>query len=207
MSRRVPLSLGLVCLLVLAGCSGFGGSLRTSPSPTISPADVPTDRTPTTPQNQLAPGVLPSGVYNASALAAVHNRTLTNTSFTIRTNVTVTSPNGTVVTSYRSVSRINTTRPRRDVGQTRYRTAPVYVQGFPRSLLKRGRAQTSRCNGIRSPTTPPRLKNVTGKLTRVQHSSRPASETSSQRYSALENVTGQCCTASLLPSRQRHLCR
>ncbi|WP_248910969.1 DUF3558 domain-containing protein [Halocatena marina] len=131
MSRRVPLSLGLVCLLVLAGCSGFGGSLRTSPSPTISPADVPTDRTPTTPQNQLAPGVLPSGVYNASALAAAHNRTLTNTSFTIRTNVTVTSPNGTVVTSYRSVSRINTTRPRRDVGQTRYRTAPVYVQGVP----------------------------------------------------------------------------
>ena len=71
-------------LVVLAGCSAF------APGPdraTVTPAPVPTD-------SGLPPGVESSGVTDASALAAAHGAALGDGSYTLVTNRTVRTTNG-----------------------------------------------------------------------------------------------------------------
>lgn len=69
----------VLVLVVLAGCSGFGGLSAEDDSPretaVATPAPVPTDRPATYP-----PGVNQSGV-NATALAAAHERALRGASY------------------------------------------------------------------------------------------------------------------------------
>jgi hypothetical protein len=86
----------LVCLLVLAGCSGFadsgsdagagGGAGESGMS--VTPAPVPTTEPTATPGPPVAPGLARTGVWNASALAAAHENVLRNASMTIRRTTT-----------------------------------------------------------------------------------------------------------------------
>ena len=102
---RGLLSLLLVVCVVLAGCNGvFGGD--TQETSTLTPAAVPTDEPTRTPLPQLAPGLTGEGVVNASALAAAHDATLEDTSYTARRTVTYRTPNGTPVRRIESVTRV-----------------------------------------------------------------------------------------------------
>lgn len=99
----------VVLLLVLAGCSGFGGSSGpTTPSTTLTPVDVPERSTavgatprPSTPEDRLASGLAESGVFDPFALAGAHRSALANRSYTKTTRATLSGPNGTL----RSVTR------------------------------------------------------------------------------------------------------
>lgn len=73
-------------LVVLAGCSALapGPDANTE---TVTPAPVPTD-------SPLPPGVEPDGVTDASALAAAHAAALGTSSYTLVTNRTVRTANG-----------------------------------------------------------------------------------------------------------------
>jgi len=71
-------------LVVLAGCSAL---VPGTDRPTVTPAPVPTD-------SPLPPGVEPSGVTDASAFAAAHGFALGNRSYTLVTNRTVRTADG-----------------------------------------------------------------------------------------------------------------
>jgi hypothetical protein len=96
MMSRPALTTGLlIVVLLLAGCN-FLGTAPSRHTPRVTPADVPTDSPTATPREQIAPGVLPEEVYNASALAHAHYHVLGSTSFTIQLNRTYRYPNGTL---------------------------------------------------------------------------------------------------------------
>ncbi|ELZ23203.1 hypothetical protein C475_16179 [Halosimplex carlsbadense 2-9-1] len=77
-------AIAVALLVVLAGCSALApGTDR----PTVTPAPAPTD-------SPLPPGVESSGVTGASALAAAHAAALGNSSYTLVTNRTVRTANG-----------------------------------------------------------------------------------------------------------------
>ena len=120
MTRAVPLT-ALVCLLVLAGCSGFadgGGQSGADVDGTdgaadgsgmnVTPAPVPTIEPTPTPPTEVAPGITRAGVRNASALAIAHDAILENRNYTVIRNVTYRAANGTVLTHRRSVSKVGT---------------------------------------------------------------------------------------------------
>ncbi len=96
----------LVVCVVLAGCNGVFGSDAGTPERTLTPAAVPTDEPTPTPVPQLAPGLTGEGVVNASALAAAHDATLDDTSFTVRRTVTYRTRNGTSIRRIESVTRV-----------------------------------------------------------------------------------------------------
>lgn len=93
--------LGVVCLLVLAGCGGSGpfvdgpsdGSGDPGATPTVSPAPLP-DAT-----AEFPPGVSRRGVVVPDRLARAHETTIANTSYTVRSNRTVAYANGSVRSS------------------------------------------------------------------------------------------------------------
>jgi hypothetical protein len=100
--RRRSYRVVLVCTIVLAGCSGFGGSGPAGSGgegegsgeavASVTPAPVPAAETP----ERLAPGLTSDGVANASALFAADSVVLRNRSFGVRTNRTIEYTNGTV---------------------------------------------------------------------------------------------------------------
>jgi hypothetical protein len=104
----------LVCLLVLAGCSGFvgGGSDAGTgggagePEVSVTPAPVPTVERGLS-GSELPPGLTSEGVTDVDALFAAHRSTLDDTTYSVRAVVNATYPNGT--TYYRSAARARVT--------------------------------------------------------------------------------------------------
>jgi hypothetical protein len=98
--ERVKISLLFICvLLMVAGCSSADTSGGSTEGMTLTPAPVPTG-TPGPP-----PGVTDDRV-NLSALAAAHNATLRNVSFTKRTTTTIRLANGTRLARYTLLYRV-----------------------------------------------------------------------------------------------------
>jgi hypothetical protein len=104
----------LVCLLVLAGCSGFadGGSDAgtgrgaSEPGASVTPAPVPTTEPTATPGPPVAPGLARTGVWNASALAAAHESVLRNASMTVRRTTTYRYGSGEIARQVVATTRI-----------------------------------------------------------------------------------------------------
>jgi hypothetical protein len=128
MSRSILNVMVLVALILLAGCSGLSGLGSEPPEVSVTPADVPTNAKPATPSEQIAPGVLPTGVYNASALAHAHARILGSTSFTIRTNRTYRYQNGTLARWITGIQRVESGPPLRIQTHSRYHIQRLYPQ-------------------------------------------------------------------------------
>jgi hypothetical protein len=126
MSRSVLTAVLLVALILLAGCSGFPGLGPDSSDVRVTPANVPTDTQPVTPSEQIAPGVLPTGVYNASILAHAHSQALGTTSFTIRTNRTYRYQNGTLARWTTGIQRVESGPPIRIQSRSRYHVQRLY---------------------------------------------------------------------------------
>lgn len=111
-ARRVV----LVCLVALAGCSGFGGGSGSGvggdgggeSTTSVTPAPVPT----TADTAPHAPGLDADGVTNASALGAAHDAALRNTSFTRRVAWTFRYPNGSFYQGRWRVTRVGASRER-----------------------------------------------------------------------------------------------
>jgi hypothetical protein len=91
---RTTLCLFLVALLLLSGCNAFSGS--DTKAPTVTPADVPTDRPTPTQVHTLAPGLTQYGVGDPIALGNAHNAVLSNTSYTYIATTTEKYTNGTL---------------------------------------------------------------------------------------------------------------
>lgn len=97
----------LVCLLALSGCDALSEPSGTA-TETLTPADVPTQ----TPVQQIAPGVTTSGVEQVSVLAAAHNASLQNRSYTRYVNETALYVNGTVRAQFQLTARVTADRSR-----------------------------------------------------------------------------------------------
>lgn len=134
MSRSALISVVFIIVVLLAGCNflGSGPSVNT---PAVTPADVPTDSPTTTPREQIAPGVLPTGVYNASALLHAHSQILGTTSFTIRTNRTYRYPNGTLAMWTTRTRQIESGPPLRVQSRYRLRVQRLYPRHRNRSSV------------------------------------------------------------------------
>jgi hypothetical protein len=126
MPRSALRSVVLVGLILLAGCAGFPGLGSDSPEVRVTPADVPTDAQPATPSEQIAPGVLPTGVYNASILAHAHAQILGSTSFTIRTNRTYRYSNGTLARWTTGMQRVESGPPLRIQSHSQFHVWRLY---------------------------------------------------------------------------------
>ncbi|WP_435196807.1 DUF7537 family lipoprotein [Natronomonas sp. EA1] len=100
MSRTTLALVGLVVLLVLAGCN----APATETERTLTPAPVPETASPT-PTRALAPGVDSAGVFDSPALASAHARVLGEASYTVNQTVFQQYPNGTVDARYVTVAR------------------------------------------------------------------------------------------------------
>lgn len=76
---RVGVLAPLVVLIVLAGCSAFGGGQAT---PTVTPADVPPEPTPeNASQHSVAPGISPGNLTDVDHLADRHVDAIANASY------------------------------------------------------------------------------------------------------------------------------
>lgn len=113
----VVLSVLLVVIVVLAGCSGAGNPTTTTASPetqsptTAQPTATERTTTSTADARTLAPGLTEDGVEDAWTLAQAHRSTLDNTSFTV-SGEHVIRDDGTVV-----VRTTGETRVARTAGQ------------------------------------------------------------------------------------------
>lgn len=87
-----PSSVLVVLAVLLAGCSGFGGT--GTPTEPVTPAPVPAATPTATPHDLLAPGLSFSGVTDAYTLADAHAGQLQGTSYTVRTERTIRTPDG-----------------------------------------------------------------------------------------------------------------
>jgi len=109
MQRQAVPYLLCVTLLVLAGCGGT--TQRTvSPSPTVTPAPVPSTSANESPS--LAPGLTRNGVRDEFALGRAHAAVLANASFTLETNYSVSYPNGTDFIRRTTTARFGTNESR-----------------------------------------------------------------------------------------------
>jgi hypothetical protein len=97
----------LALLVLLAGCSGFGGG--GTPTEPITPAPVPTATATATPHDLLAPGLSPVGVTDPYALGDAHAARLQATAYTVRTERTVRTPGGRRLGHETSVVRVAAT--------------------------------------------------------------------------------------------------
>lgn len=102
MRHRAAAVVGLVVILVLAGCSGAGGS----DTPTLTPAPPPDPTATPTTVPTLAPGLTPGGVADASQLTKAHFDLLQNTPYTARSVRTIREADGTIRTRRTEVFKI-----------------------------------------------------------------------------------------------------
>lgn len=89
--RSLGVGLALAALVILAGCSAFGTAGPSTGDRTVTPAPVPT------PEPSPPPGVTTNGVRDPERLGAVHERHLTNRSYTVTVVRTIRFANGTTV--------------------------------------------------------------------------------------------------------------
>lgn len=116
--RALPLL--CACLVVLAGCSGLvGGDGDVTPAPDVTPADVSPDLHGGT----IAPGLTESELVNASALAAAHERVLSNRSFTSTYRLRLLDADGSVV-------RESVTQGQYAADRLQYDTSARYTGAF-----------------------------------------------------------------------------
>lgn len=94
-SRPCVLTLGVVVMLVTAGCSSL--PLADRGMSTLTPAPIPGTDTPDPDTRVLGPGLTGGGVSDPGALSSAHREALSGRSFTLVRNMTVTGPNGTLV--------------------------------------------------------------------------------------------------------------
>jgi len=95
----------VVCLVVLAGCSGLGGDAvdrGATPTETVTPVPVPA----ADPDVARTSGIDDSGVSDPTALASAHDERLENRSYTLVSNQTVRYENGSVRSRYRMELRL-----------------------------------------------------------------------------------------------------
>lgn len=92
--------LGVVCLLVLAGCGGawpvgdpVSGGVDGGATSTVTPAPLPEE------EPAFPPGVARRGVVDARRLAGAHEAAIANASYTVRSNRTVVYANGSLRSS------------------------------------------------------------------------------------------------------------
>ena len=142
---RVPERSTSVLFLVLClTCAGCGAPSQSQPSETtVSPAPVPVPE-------QVAPGVSTAGISNLSALEQAHYTRLQNTSYTSRSQRTVTVANGTMLRRENLTVRMRPDRfslLRRPEGSPLFRPAPIadrfefWVterEGLSRVMLRNG---------------------------------------------------------------------
>lgn len=100
MERR---ALGLIAVVLLAGCSGFATTPAEPSTETLTPVPVPADdrRTtapPATAAERLAPGVTAEGVVEPFALADAHVVGVRAASYTVERTTSVRYPNGSLRT-------------------------------------------------------------------------------------------------------------
>lgn len=100
MRRALPLA--VVALVCLAGCGGLVGD-DSSPVPTSTPADVPTDSALTDPPD----GLTADGVSNGFDLAAVHSEILDNRSYSVQRTSRLVAANGTTLSTTNSTQRVS----------------------------------------------------------------------------------------------------
>jgi len=99
----------LAVAVLVAGCSGpagFGpGESATPdvPEGTLTPVAVPDDA----PNPRLTPGAIASGEVDPRALVVAHARATLDTSYTVRVNRTVTTPNGTLLATENRTARVS----------------------------------------------------------------------------------------------------
>lgn len=96
MTRLTPIALGLVLLVLLAGCSGSDAGATPTPTENSTPTTTPLPTTTTPGDDRLAPGVTNAGLVDADALLSAHRETLLADGAAIRLEVTVAGGNGTV---------------------------------------------------------------------------------------------------------------
>ena len=76
-------ALVVALVVILAGCSAFGGQQET-PTPTVTPADVPTDTRDSLAAQPLPPdGLSNETILDVNELASGHREALTNRSYTL----------------------------------------------------------------------------------------------------------------------------
>lgn len=111
-SRRL-VSVAVVAVLLVAGCSGFPGGTSSSDAPeTVDPGEA-----------DLPPGVSESGVANASALAAAHDATLRTEGFVLNGTFVRDPPNrGNQTRRFHTVVAPGAERFRTTVETVRYAT-------------------------------------------------------------------------------------
>jgi hypothetical protein len=85
-----------VILAITAGCSTVG--ITGQPSPTVTPAPVPTAEPTTTASQVLPPGVNGDGVVDAGRLVRAHQRSITNRSYTWSARRLATGPGANTTT-------------------------------------------------------------------------------------------------------------
>ncbi len=97
---RPRVVLGVVCLLVLAGCGGawpvdgpVSGGVDGGATSTVTPAPIPEE------EPEVPPGVSRRGVVDAERLAGAHEAAIANASYTVRSNRTVAYANGSLRSS------------------------------------------------------------------------------------------------------------
>lgn len=107
------ISVLLVALaLVFAGCNGLLPGGDSTPTETVTPVAVPTDKPTSTPVSQLAPGLTRQGVTDVFALGEAHASVLGGTSFTAHRENTIRYSNGTVYRRFEIDGQLAATEPR-----------------------------------------------------------------------------------------------
>ena len=112
----------LVALVVLlAGCPAVGGPGE--PTTTITPAPVPQDRS-------YPPGIGPAGVEDAGALGTAHSDLLDDTSYTIVSNRTIRTRNGSLRSLLAVRVALSSDRSYHVTARTAGEAGPVFM-GLP----------------------------------------------------------------------------
>lgn len=131
MDRRAA---AVAVLLVLAGCSAFGGGAPSTDRPTLTPAPVPTEVSTPTDRPPLAPGLTSNGITDLDALVSAHVRVARNTSYVWRVHDSERQAfhNGTTLTQ--RVVYVDDSRYRHEVGllPATIDGRRSYLQGYAR---------------------------------------------------------------------------
>lgn len=111
--RTVSVVLLAAVLVATSGCNALTDGNELTPPSRVTPVAVPTDAPTPTPVGHLAPGLTRDGLTDPNELVDAHAAVLANTSFTLREEWTLESPNGTVL-----ARRVRTVRVEGDESYT-----------------------------------------------------------------------------------------